>query len=97
MKLSFLLIAGLMLSGLGLVSMTDRTQLCTSVIDEVEVVDPATSGSTFYFIDRSGGTGVVINGTPAAPPTPNCKGGHNLRCTLSQEICYQCTDCEELN
>lgn len=96
MKLSFLFISVLMISGLVLVSMTDKTQRWTSVIDEVEVVDPATSVSTFYTIDRSGGTGVVINGTPVAPPTPNNKGGHNLKCELSQEICYQCTDCKEL-
>lgn len=100
MKPSFLFIACLMISGLFFMSMTDRIPVLSTVIDNVAVTDLSTSVVTTYEIERStGGNGgptgsVTINGTRTEPPTPNQDGGYNYRCTKSQEICYQCDDCE---
>ena len=98
MKLSFLFIAGLMMLGLVLISMTERAQLCTTVLDNVSVTNNSTFSTTVYTVERTiggggPGTGVTLYGTRTTPPTPNNDGGHNYRCVKSEEICYECSDC----
>lgn len=77
MKFSVLLFAGLMVSGLAFMSMSDKVQVASSVIDEVQVTDSSIPSTTVYYVERGLPTpgGVVIKGTLREPPTNNGTGG----------------------
>lgn len=95
-----MLVSDLMVSGLPFMSMSEKAQEASSVIDEVEVTDLSIPSTTVYYVDRSTGLSqpgtVVINGTQVTPPVDNSTGGKNYKCRISQEVCYQCNNCELL-
>jgi len=92
MKLSFLLLACLIVSGLALTSMTQSS----SGIDVISVTDSSIPSTTVYTVKTGLATpgSVVIKGTETTPPVPNNDNGHDYTCEVSQQICYECDNCE---
>jgi hypothetical protein len=92
MKLSFLLITGLIVSGLAFTSMTQSS----SGIDVITVTDSSVPSTTVYYVATGLATpgSVRIEGTQTSPPVPNNDNGHNYECERSSETCYECDNCE---